>query len=147
VLYLKRRYGFSAAHRLFNASFDDAKNWKVFEKCNNPNGHGHNYELELILSGPLDADSGMVVNILDLDQIVEEQLIEHVDHKHLNLDVPFLQGINPTAENLAIAFYERLHPLIPGKAVLVGVRLQESKNNLAEYYGQAPAVPLVLQTS
>ena len=136
MLYLKRRYHFSAAHRLYNPSFSEEKNWVVFEKCNNPNGHGHNYELELILSGVPDEISGMLVDLVKLDELVERVIIDQVDHKHLNLDVPMLDGINPTAENLAIVFYQQLNPLIPEPANLYGIRLIESKNNMAEYYGE-----------
>jgi 6-pyruvoyltetrahydropterin/6-carboxytetrahydropterin synthase len=132
---LKRRYHFSAAHRLSNPAFSDEKNWAVFDKCNNPNGHGHNYELEVMVAGSPYPDTGMLMDLAVLDALVETHIVKLVDHKHLNLDVAMFEGINPTAENIAIVFYRQLQPFILAPASLHGVRLVESKNNAAEYYG------------
>jgi 6-pyruvoyltetrahydropterin/6-carboxytetrahydropterin synthase len=132
---LKRRYHFSAAHRLNNPAFSDDKNWAVFDKCNNPNGHGHNYELEVMIAGTPHPDTGMLMDLAVLDELVETHIVKLVDHKHLNLDVAMFKGINPTAENIAIVFYRQLQPFILAPARLHGVRLVESKNNAAEYYG------------
>lgn len=142
MMYLKRRYYFAAAHRLFNPHFSDEQNWAIFDKCNNPNGHGHNYEVEVILQGQPDRDTGMLMDIYQLDKIVEREIINKVDHKHLNIDVPMLEGINPTAENLAIVFYDLLKPLIAPPASLYGLRLIESRNNTAEYYGETKELAL-----
>lgn len=134
MLYLVRSYHFSAAHRLVNPGFNEEKNWAIYNKCTNPHGHGHNYELELIISGQPDPVTGMLVDLAQLDAAVNHHLIDEVDHKHLNHDVPFLEGVNPTAENLAVVFYNRLAPLIPAPAKLYGLRMIESRNNRVDYF-------------
>ncbi len=121
---------FSAAHRLYRADWDDAKNLEVFGACANPNGHGHNYELEVTVEGPVDPETGMVVNMKDLKAAVNEWVVDRVDHKHLNLDVPFLSGVIPTAENLAVAFWAALEPRVPAGR-LHELRLQETERNIA----------------
>jgi 6-pyruvoyltetrahydropterin/6-carboxytetrahydropterin synthase len=136
MLILTRRYEFAAAHRLCNPSFDDATNWAVFYDCNNPHGHGHNYELEVLLAGEPDPNTGMIINLLDLDELVNTHLLRPLDHKHLNHDVPFLAGCITTAESVAMACYHQLAPQLPQDVTLYGVRLHESHNNAAEYYGQ-----------
>jgi 6-pyruvoyltetrahydropterin/6-carboxytetrahydropterin synthase len=135
MIYLTRRFDFAASHRLFNPEFSDELNWEIFRDCNNPNGHGHNYELEVTIAGEADPKTGMLINILLLDEIVREQLIRHVDHKNLNIDVDFLQDIIPTAENICVVFWKQLAQHIPAPHQLYRLRLQESKNNFAEYYG------------
>jgi 6-pyruvoyltetrahydropterin/6-carboxytetrahydropterin synthase len=143
VLTLTRRYHFSAAHRLFNPAFSDEKNEAIFGLCNNPNGHGHNYEIELTLTGTPDPDTGMLVDIVALDTLVQTHLLALVDHKHLNMDVPFLAHVIPTAENLAVAFWQQLQPPIaclPGNPVLHQLRVIESKNNYADYWGTGAVV-------
>lgn len=135
MLYLSRRFEFAAAHRLYNPEFSDEKNWEVFRQCNNPNGHGHNYELEVTICGEPDPKTGMLINLLVLDEMVKAHLIQAVDHKNLNLDVDFLKEMIPTAENLAVAFWDQLAPLIPAPYRLHRLRLQESKKNATEYYG------------
>ena len=136
---LKRKYHFSAAHRLYNPDFSDEKNGEIYSKCNNPNGHGHNYELELMITGKMNPEIGMLCNLLDVDKVVDEHIIEEMDHKHLNLDVPMMAGINPTAENIAIVIYNTLKPLMPNTAELYGVKVVESRNNSVEYYGRLTA--------
>lgn len=136
---LKRRYHFSAAHRLYNPDFSEEKNWAVYDKCNNPNGHGHNYELEIMVTGDLNPEIGMLCNLADVDQLVDERVIQVMDHKHLNLDVPLLDGINPTAENIAVVIYETLENNMPQGAKLYGVKIVESRNNSVEYYGKRVA--------
>ena len=120
MLYLSRRYDFAASHRLFNPDFDEEKNWAIFYDCNNPNGHGHNYEIEVIIAGLADSDTGMLIDIVKLDRLVEEQILNKVDHKHLNLDVPMFKGVITTAENIAKVFFETLAPQIPSPAQLYG---------------------------
>lgn len=121
---------FSAAHRLFNASWTMEENERVFGICNNPNGHGHNYTLEVTVQGPVPEGTGMVTDMKQLKEIVEEAVVRRVDHKHLNLDVPFLAGVIPTAENLAASFWNVLEPLLP-EGRLYEVRLCESDRNAA----------------
>jgi 6-pyruvoyltetrahydropterin/6-carboxytetrahydropterin synthase len=134
-VYLTRRYEFPASHRLYNPAWSDAENARVFRQCNNPNGHGHNYDLEVTVSGTPDARLGMVVDIYELDQIVKQHLLDRVDHKNLNVDVDFMQGVIPTAENIVQAFWQELSPHIPSPAKLARLRLVETRNNAAEYWG------------
>jgi 6-pyruvoyltetrahydropterin/6-carboxytetrahydropterin synthase len=129
-----RKASFSASHRLFNPAWSDEKNAKVFGKCNNPNGHGHNYTVEVTVTGDVARETGMVIDLKELAEIIDRELIDRVDHKHLNHDVDFLSGTIPTAENIAIAFWKILAPKItPGK--LAAIRLYESENNIVEYTG------------
>ena len=135
MVYVTRKAQFSASHRLYNPSWPNAKNSEVFGKCNNPNGHGHNYDIEVTVAGPLPPDTGMVIDLKRLADIIEAEIIDRVDHKHLNLDVDFLHGIIPTAENMAMAFWKILEPKITdGK--LFAIRLHESGNNSVEYRGE-----------
>lgn len=137
-----RRSRFSASHRLHNPDFSEEKNRETFGKCNNPHGHGHNYELEVMVKGTPDPDTGYVIDLKELEDIVRDRVIEHVDHKHLNEQVDFLDGINPTVENLASVFYHRLAPALEnGRRRLHGVRLYESENNWCEYYGDKRSDP------
>ena len=135
MVYVTRKAHFAAAHRLFNPAWSMDENYRVFGKCNNPNGHGHNYTIEVTVGGTPPAETGMVIDLKMLAEIVDRELIELVDHKHLNVDVPFLQGMIPTAENMAVAFWKVLAPKIPlGK--LTAIKLYESENNLVEYRGE-----------
>ncbi|MCC6445527.1 MAG: 6-carboxytetrahydropterin synthase, partial [Armatimonadetes bacterium] len=108
VVFLTRIYDFAASHRLHSHRLSDEENRAVFGKCNNPNGHGHNYGLEITWAGEVDARTGMIGNLPDLDRIVEEEVLERYDHKNLNLDCPEFSHINPTSENLTRAIWERL---------------------------------------
>jgi len=135
-LRITRRVSFAASHRLFNPSFDDAANDRVFGQCNNPNGHGHNYVLEVTVAGSIDPETGMVVNLKDLKRVLADRVVTDCDHKHLNLDVPWLEGTIPTAENLAVAFWGRLAGAV-APARLDRVRVFESDDNMAEYTGGA----------
>ena len=136
-VFLTRKYEFPASHRLFNPAFSDEENARVFRQCNNINGHGHNYELEVTVKGVPDPRLGMVVDIYELDQIVDRVLLQQVDHKNLNMDVEFLQGMIPTAENMVCAFWKELSPHIPKPAQLARLRLVETRNNFVEYRGEA----------
>lgn len=135
MVYVTRKAHFAAAHRLYNPSWSMEENYKVFGKCNNPNGHGHNYNIEVTVAGMPPAETGMVIDLKVLAEIVDRELIELVDHKHLNVDVPFLAGIIPTAENMAMAFWKVLAPKIPF-GTLYSIKLYESENNLVEYRGE-----------
>lgn len=135
MVYLTRRTTFSAAHRLWSHFLSEKENYAVYDKCANPNGHGHNYVLTVTVHGAPDPQTGMVMNLTDMKKIINEQVIEWVDHKHLNHDVPWLEGVIPTAEMLAIKFWERLeHSFPPG--MLYEVTLQETENNIATYRGE-----------
>lgn len=134
-VYLTRKTHFAAAHRLFNPNFSDEKNKETFGLCSNPNYHGHNYNLEVTVEGEPDPETGYVIDLKYLKKVLNENIISHVDHKNLNLEVDFLKDINPTVENLCIAFWERLKHQIPsGK--LHSIKLYESERNLVEYRGE-----------
>ncbi len=129
-----RQEHFSAAHRLFDPKLSDADNFALFGPCSNPKGHGHNYRMEVTVSGPIDARTGMVLDLKQLHELIQSVILDRVDHKNLNLEVEFLSGIQPTTENLARAFYEELAPHISGGR-LFRVWLQETDHNSAEYGG------------
>lgn len=133
---ITRREEFSAAHRLHDPALGAAENARLYGICNNPHGHGHNYALEVTVRGPVPR-SGMVMDLNRLMVLLREVILCEVDHKHLNHDVPFLEGINPTAENLAIAFWERLVPRIEEfeGCRLHRIRLYESRHNFVDYHG------------
>jgi 6-pyruvoyltetrahydropterin/6-carboxytetrahydropterin synthase len=135
MVYLTRKEQFAASHRLFNPKFSEEKNFDVFGKCANPNGHGHNYDIEVTIAGVPDGETGMIMDLKKLSDIIKKELLEKVDHKHLNLDVDFLQGIIPTAENLAREFWNILEPkILSGK--LYSIILAESGRNIVEYKGE-----------
>ena len=125
---------FNAAHRVFNPSFSDEKNEATFGKCNNPNWHGHNYEMEISVEGDIVPETGYVFDLSNLKKIVEDAIISKVDHKNLNLDVPFMQGIIPTAENIVVEFWKILEPAVK-PARLTRIVLRETENNYVEYSG------------
>jgi 6-pyruvoyltetrahydropterin/6-carboxytetrahydropterin synthase len=134
LAYVARRVHFSAAHRLTNPAFSDERNWSTFGHCNNPKGHGHNYTLEVTVRGRIDPETGFVVDLARLKRIMTERIVDRVDHKHLNEDVDFLSGVNPTAENLAVVFWRELAGHIP-QGDLYRVRVYESEQNFADYLG------------
>lgn len=135
IAYVTRRAHFNAAHRLHNPKKSDEWNRRVFGKCNNPNWHGHNYLLEITVAGEPDPDTGYVIDLAELKQVIEERVISKVDHKNLNLEVDFLQGIMPSTENFAIAIWRELESALPSGR-LHAVRLQETERNVAEYRGE-----------
>ncbi len=132
---ITRAEEFSASHRLYSQGLSEHENEKIFGKCANPNGHGHNYRIEVTLRGEPNSDTGMVFNLSDLKRIIREEIVDKVDHKNLNMDVDFLRGIVPTAENLAVKFYEVLSTKIPGD-LLYEVKLIETPGNWAVYRGE-----------
>lgn len=127
-----RKEHFNAAHRLFNPGWDMAKNDAVFGKCNNPNFHGHNYELVVKVTGEPDPQTGYVIDLKVLSDLVQAEVLEKLDHKNLNLDTPFFKGLNPTAENICIVIYELLRAKIEPQFDLQ-VRLYETERNFVEY--------------
>ena len=131
---LTRRYRFAASHRLHSAKFSEAENYRLYGKCNNPYGHGHNYEVEVTVTGPVDPATGLIANLGDLDPFVEEKVIEAFDHKYLNEEVAEFQSAIPTTENLARAIYQRLKDF-PG-ARLERIRIEETSKNSFEYGGE-----------
>jgi len=129
-----RRLRFNAAHRVFNPAFSDEKNQATFGKCNNPNWHGHNYTLDVSVEGPIDEETGYVMDLSKLKDLVSREVVNLVDHKNFNLDVPFMRGRIPTSENIIVAFWEILEPAI-APARLVRLVLWETENNYVEYSG------------
>ncbi|MCC7195206.1 MAG: 6-carboxytetrahydropterin synthase [Gemmatimonadaceae bacterium] len=125
---------FSAAHRLHNPSMPDAENARVFGKCNSPNYHGHNYTLEVTVAGEPDPVSGFVVDFGDLSDIVDRSCVDLLDHRNLDVDVPFLRGVVSTAENIVVACWKQLEPAVRPRR-LVRLRLWETENNHVEFSG------------
>lgn len=138
MVYLTRRTTFSAAHRLWSEHLTDAENYAIYDKCANPNGHGHNYILEVTVRGWPDEHTGMILNLTDLKEAIENAIIKWVDHKHLNYDVPWLEGIIPTVEMLTVVFWRQLEKELPA-GLLYEVKLQETENNIASYRGEQQA--------
>jgi 6-pyruvoyltetrahydropterin/6-carboxytetrahydropterin synthase len=132
--YVTRRMTFSAGHRLHNDALSAEENKRIFGKCNNPNGHGHNFTVEVTVAGEIDARTGMVYNLRDLKKIMEEVIENGLDHKNLNLDVPELKGVIPTAENLAAAIWRMLAGRLP-PGLLQEVKLVETENNFVSFRG------------
>jgi 6-pyruvoyltetrahydropterin/6-carboxytetrahydropterin synthase len=130
---LTRRYEFSAAHRLHSPALSDEENRHIFGKCNHPYGHGHNYELDVTVSGPIDPQTGMVTDLAHLDRIVHEKVVDRMDHRHLNHEIEEFAEVNPTSENLAVVAWNLLKPDL-GEA-LVRVGIQETDRNYFAYSG------------
>lgn len=135
VVTVTRRLRFNAAHRIHNPALSDAENTRLFGKCNNPNWHGHNYQLDVSVKGPVDDVTGYVIDLGQLRALVEREVIDKVDHRNFNLDVDFTRGINPTTENVVVAMWRVLEPAIR-PATLVRLRLWETENNHVEYEGE-----------
>ena len=135
MIYVKRRASFSASHRLFNPSFSDDKNEAIFDKCNNPYGHGHNYLLDVTVCGLPDPETGYVIDLKLLADLIKSNIVDLVDHKHLNYDVDFLRGVIPTVENLVVLFWQQIVGKLPS-GELFEMNLSETDNNSASYRGE-----------
>ncbi len=135
IVRVTRRLHFSAGHRLHNPNMSDEENREVYGLCNNPSGHGHNYGLEVTLKGEVDPQTGYVFDLKRLKELVEEVVLGDVDHANLNVDVPWLKGIVPTAENIAVQVWHRLAGVLP-EGMLERVVVSESERNLVEYRGE-----------
>jgi len=137
LIYVTRKSHFNAAHRLHNPNKSDEWNKTTFGKCNNPHWHGHNYHLEVTVAGEPDPETGYVMDLGILKKIIKEKILDKCDHKNLNLEVPFLEGIIPTSENLVKAFFQELEDDINraafGTSALYSVKLFETERNIAEY--------------
>lgn len=140
MIYIVRKEHFNAAHKLYNPKWSNDKNMSVFGICSNENWHGHNYEIEVTVKGKINPESGMLVNLKDLSKIMKEEIIDKVDHKNLNLDVPFLEGIITTTENVTIKFWEildeKIKSLDNSECRLHKIRVYETPRNFVEYYGE-----------
>jgi 6-pyruvoyltetrahydropterin/6-carboxytetrahydropterin synthase len=136
MIYLTRRERFSAAHRMFRSDWPDEKNEEIFGKCSNQNWHGHNYVLWVTVKGEPSGENGFAMNINILKTIIQEKIIRKVDHRNLNLDVDFMNGLIATTENLAIAIWNQLKPAVEENgATLHCIKVEETENNYIEYYG------------
>jgi 6-pyruvoyltetrahydropterin/6-carboxytetrahydropterin synthase len=137
MIYITRRERFSAAHRLFNPDWTDEKNQEVFGNCANPNWHGHNYTLWVTVKGDIDPDLGYLCDLKALGKLIRKEVIEHLDHRNINLEVDFMKDKRVSTENLAIAIWERIQePIEQMKVHLHSVKLEETENNYVEYFGK-----------
>ena len=129
-----RKEHFNAAHRLNNPQWDEETNRRIFGKCNNPNYHGHNYELEVRVSGEIDPQTGYVMDVKFLSDIMKEEAVDRYDHRNLNLDIPEFKDLNPTAENIAVVIWNRIRKRLDERFTLT-VRLYETERNFVECSG------------
>lgn len=136
-LSLTRRYTFPASHRLFRADWSEAENYRAFGKCANVHGHGHNYTLEITVTGPVDSSTGMIVNLADLDSFVRARVLEEFDHANLNEQVPEFRNSIPTTENLCWVIFTRLREFAYGR--ITRVRIEETGKNSFEYIAESEA--------
>ena len=131
-----RRLHFASAHRLSRSDWSAEKNARVFGLCSNPNWHGHNYELDVTVDGEVDPETGYVMDLKELRVLVEDRVIRDLDHRNLNLDVGWLEGLNPTTEHLVVAIWDRLVDAMPEGVGLVRLVLYETPRNYVEYTGE-----------
>ena len=137
MIYTTRREHFNAAHKLFNPEWSEEKNMEVFGKCANPNWHGHNYILYVTVKGEVNPETGYCTNLKELSQIIRTYICDKLDHKNLNMDVPFLKGLMPSTEVVAIAIWKELLPhVVKMGCKLHCIKLVETENNYVEYYGE-----------
>ncbi len=132
---ISRKAHFNAAHRLFNPNWDDEKNFEIFGKCSNPNFHGHNYELIVSITGQINPETGFVMNLDELKEIIQEQVDDYMDHKNLNLEIPEFQNLNPTVENISVVIWNRIRAKLDSKLALK-ITLFETPRNFVEYAGE-----------
>lgn len=136
IAFITRRERFSAAHRLFKSDLTDDENFELYGQCSHPNWHGHNYELFVTVKGEVNEETGYVANLKTISNIIKREVIEKLDHKNLNIDVAFMKGVLSSTENLTITIWKQLEgPIAELGAKLHKVKIQETENNFAEYYG------------
>jgi len=135
VVKATRRVHFNAAHRLFREEWSDERNLETFGECSNPQWHGHNYELYVTVEGPVDPDTGFVMDLKELKELLEERVLADVDHRNLNLQVPWMEGVIPSTENFAVAIWERVAGSLPPGVRLSKVTLYETPRQSVEYTG------------
>ncbi|XP_052468239.1 6-pyruvoyl tetrahydrobiopterin synthase [Carassius gibelio] len=132
--FITRLQSFSACHRLHSKSLSDEENKRIFGKCNNPNGHGHNYTVEVTVRGKIDKKTGMVMNLTDLKEFIEEAIMKPLDHKNLDLDVPYFADVVSTTENLSVFIWDSLEKLLPPDS-LHEIKIYETDKNIVVYRG------------
>jgi 6-pyruvoyltetrahydropterin/6-carboxytetrahydropterin synthase len=136
MIHITRRERFNAAHKLFREDWSQQKNADVFGKCSNPNWHGHNYELFVTVKGEINPETGFVIDLKELRDIINKEVIDKLDHKNINIDVDFMKGKMASTEVLAVEIWNQLvGPIAKTEAVLHSVKLYETENNFVEYYG------------
>ena len=136
AVYITRRESFNAAHKLYREEWSEKKNDEVFGKCSNHNWHGHNFTIYVTVKGVPNPDTGFVINLKDLSKIIKEEVIEPLDHKNLNLDVPFWKGLLASTENVVIQVWEIIkQPIADAGGELAKIKLVETENNYVEYFG------------
>ncbi len=136
MVFITRRERFNAAHKLYRSEWSDEKNLEVFGKCSNPNWHGHNYELFVTVKGIPHAETGFVIDLKQLSELIKEKIIAPLDHRNINLDVDFMKGRIASTEILAVAIWEQLEDGIKSRGgSLHSIRLHETENNYVEYFG------------
>ncbi|GHE29556.1 6-pyruvoyl trahydropterin synthase family protein [Sphingobacterium griseoflavum] len=136
MIYITRRERFCAAHKLFREDWSTEQNEAVFGKCSNPNWHGHNYELFVTVKGEIDPETGFLIDLKKMKQIMLREVIDKIDHKNVNLDVDFMQGKRASTEIIAIAIFDVLQPFFEQEGVVLhAVKLYETENNFVEYFG------------
>ena len=136
MVYITRRERFNAAHRVSREEWSDEKNYEVFGKCSNKNWHGHNFDLFVTVKGQVNPETGFVINLKALSDILKSKVIDKIDHKNLNLDVDFMQGLMTSTENLAIQIWKQIEvPVTEMGGQLHSVKVYESENNFVEYFG------------
>ncbi len=139
MIYITRREQFNAAHKLFREEWSDEKNMEVFGKCSNPNWHGHNYELFVTVKGEINPETGFVIDLKTLKDIIRRYITDKLDHKNVNLDVDFMKGKMASTEVLAVEIFNELKTHLGEREVtLHKVKLVETENNFVEYYGEQP---------
>lgn len=131
-----RRFHFAAAHRLHRPDWPEARNREVFGACSNPNWHGHNYEVDVTVEGPVDPETGYLMDLKRLRELLDEQVVRDVDHRNLNVEVPWMEGMNPTTENLVVAMWGRIADALPPGVRLAKVVVHETPRNSVEYTGE-----------
>lgn len=136
MVYLTRMEHFNAAHKLYNPAWSKERNDDVFGLCANENWHGHNYDLYVTVKGQPDADTGFLYDVKKLSLIIKEHVIEKLDHKNLNLDVPFMQGKMCSSENLVVEIWKQLLPHLPKEVQLHSIKLYETPRIFVEYFGE-----------
>ena len=140
MVYVTRRVEFCASHRLYNPGFSEEQNNAIYGRCNNPNGHGHNYTLEVTVRGAVDPQTGMVMDLKRLAGLLKTEIIDRVDHMNMNVDVDFMSGVIPTAENIVVSFWQILQAKLPEGCGLYEIRLWESDRNIAFYRGEGAEI-------
>ena len=135
VVRATRRAHFCSAHRLFREEWSEEQNRDTFGDCSNPNWHGHNYVLDVTVEGPVDPETGFVMDLKALKAALSDRVVDDVDHRNLNLEVPWMEGIMPSTENFTVAIWDRLHDHLPEGVRLCRIVLRETENNSVEYVG------------